>query len=169
MGSAYYIVLERDIEGLDVMMDGKRLARNIELFDAAAQNLGVRPLSEFVSIDPDEALELLDGADDIELPELEQFSAQDGLATVRALLPLPEAQPAAQDLKDCERILTVAGWPESVCPVHISGAHACAGTGEQCVYFPGRRVGGGGHWRTARHGWHVYQGGAGAGLAGAGG
>ena len=24
MGSAYYIVLERDIDGLDIMMDGKR-------------------------------------------------------------------------------------------------------------------------------------------------
>jgi hypothetical protein len=46
---------------------------------------------------------------------LQQFSAQDGLATVKALLPRPEAQAALHDLKDCERILSVAaqhgvGW-----------------------------------------------------------
>ncbi|HXI71452.1 MAG TPA: hypothetical protein VNN22_13940 [Verrucomicrobiae bacterium] len=115
MGAAHYIVLERAIAGLDTLIDGKSLSRNMESLDAAARQLGVRPLSEFFSMDPEELAEFMDGADDVELPPLQQFSAQEGLATVRALLSRPEAQSAIQDLQDCERILNVAaeqgvGW-----------------------------------------------------------
>jgi hypothetical protein len=108
MGFAHYIVLEREIDGLDTLMDGKALSRNIELLDAAAEKLGLRPLSEFFSMPPDEVADFLDDTSGIELPPLEQFSAQDGLATVRALLAQPEAKSALHDLKDCERILAVA-------------------------------------------------------------
>lgn len=119
MGAAYFIVLEREIDGLDTMIDGKLLARTAEALDAIAPQLGVRPISEFISIDPKQAAEFMDGegmdVGEIELPPLKQFPAQDGLATVRAMLSRPEAQPAIQDLKDCERILSVAaqhgvGW-----------------------------------------------------------
>jgi hypothetical protein len=119
MGSAHYIVLEKDIEGLDVEMDGKKLSRNIEALDDLAEKLGVRPLSEFYSVDPEAAEELLESeggeADDQDFPPLQQFSARDGLATVRALLAQPEARPAIEDLQNCERILSVAeeqgvGW-----------------------------------------------------------
>lgn len=116
MGAAYYIVLEEEIDGLDTMMDGKRLAKQIEILDSAAKELGVRPLTEFLSMDADALADVLgDDADGIETPLMKQFSAQDGLETIRALLPRPEAQPALHDLKDCERILTMAeqhsvGW-----------------------------------------------------------
>jgi len=116
MGAAYFIVLERTIDGLDTSMDGKRLSRTADALDAVASQLGVKPISEFISIDPEQTAELM-GMDisDIKLPPPQQFSAQDGLATVRALLSRPEAQPAIQDLKDCERILSAAaehgvGW-----------------------------------------------------------
>jgi hypothetical protein len=116
MGAAYYIALETEIDGLDTMMDGKMLSRHIESLDSAAQQLGVRSLTEFISMDADALADVLgDDADGIETPPLQHFSAQDGLATIRALLPRPEAQPAIQDLKDCERILSAAaqhgvGW-----------------------------------------------------------
>jgi len=51
LGAAYFIVLERQIDGLDTGMDGKSLSRHIESLDDAAREMGVRPLSEFVSID----------------------------------------------------------------------------------------------------------------------
>ncbi len=119
MGAAYFIVLERKIDGLDTVIDGKLLARTAGILDAIAQQLGVRPISEFISIDPSQAAEFMSGEgadlDDMELPPLRQFSAEDGLTTVRALLSRPEAQPAIQDLQDCERILSTAakhgvGW-----------------------------------------------------------
>jgi hypothetical protein len=119
MGAAYFIVLEREIDGLDSMIDGKLLAKSAEVLDAIAPTLGIRPVSEFISIDPEQAAEFMvaEGmdVDPAKLPPLKQFSAQDGLATVRALMARPEAQPAMRDLKDCERILTVAaqhgvGW-----------------------------------------------------------
>ena len=98
------------------MMNGKSLSKNIASLDKAARELGVRPLSDFCSMPPDEVADLIGGeADEGSLPPLQQFSAQDGLATLRILLPRPEAQPAIQDLKECERILSVAaehgvGW-----------------------------------------------------------
>ncbi len=127
MGAAYFIVLERKIDGLDTMMDGKSLAHAIETLDAAATRLGVTPLSNFFSIDPEQAAEFLleeggEGAG-IELPPLQQFSAQAGLATVRALLAHLQAKPRSVkdaegvvgDLRECERILSAAaehgiGW-----------------------------------------------------------
>jgi hypothetical protein len=116
MGAAYYIVLEKEIDGLDTMMDGKMLSRHMESLDSAAQQLGVRPLSEYISMDADALADVLgDDADGIETSSFQHFSAQDGLEIIRTLLPRPEAQPAFQDLKDCERVLSAAaqhgvGW-----------------------------------------------------------
>jgi hypothetical protein len=121
MGAAYFIVLEREIDGLDTEMDGKSLSRQIGSLDKAARQLGVRPLSEFFSVDPEQAAEFMEDegfdASDIEIPPLQQFSPVDGLATVKALLsrnPAWDARVTA-DLRECERILSVAeqqgvGW-----------------------------------------------------------
>lgn len=109
MGAAHYIVLEKKIDGLDTMMDGKSLSRHIKSLDKAALELGVRPLSEFFSMDPDTLADIIgDAIDDMEVRPVTQFSAQDGLTTVRALLSRPEAKPAILDLQACERILNVA-------------------------------------------------------------
>jgi hypothetical protein len=116
MGTAHYIVLEKEIVGLDTQMDGKSLSQHIESLNSVAQQLGVRPLTEFISMDGDALADVLgDDAEGIEMPPLQQFSATDGLTTVRALLPRLEAQPALKDLRDCERILSMAaqlgvGW-----------------------------------------------------------
>jgi len=112
MGAAYFIALERKIDGLDTMMDGKNLSRHIETLDTAARQAGVRPLSEFFSVTPEQASEFMEGegmdAGDIDLPPLQQFSVQDGLKSVKELLSRPEAKVALQDLQDCERILKAA-------------------------------------------------------------
>src|ERR1051325_3006158 len=88
IGAAYFIVLERKIDGVDAGMDGKSLSRHIESLDDAARQLGIRPLSEFFSADPSQLSEFMEseGIDvgDASPPRLRQFTAQDGLATVRA-------------------------------------------------------------------------------------
>ena len=115
MGVAFFVVLERKIDGLDTMMDGKALARHIEFLDALANELRVRPLSEFVSVNPDEMHDFLEdeGMDtaDVEIPPVKYFSANEGLATVRAILTSPRLleHAAVNDLKECERILCAAG------------------------------------------------------------
>jgi hypothetical protein len=53
MGAAYFIVLERKPGGVDTDMGGKSLSRHMESLDEAARQLGVRPLSEFFSADPE--------------------------------------------------------------------------------------------------------------------
>jgi hypothetical protein len=121
MGAAYFIVLERRIDGLDTGIDGKSLSRHIDALDQAARALGVRPLSEFFSMMPEDAAAFMEGEGmdlgESELPALQQFAAEDGLETVRALASRPETleDGIVQDLRECERILTVAaqhgvGW-----------------------------------------------------------
>ena len=102
-------------------MDGKSLSRHIDSLDEAARQLRVRPLSEFFSADPNEMAEFLkgEGADlsGVEPPPLQQFSAEEGLATIRALLGHPSVRDdgVRQDLRYCDRILSAAakhgvGW-----------------------------------------------------------
>lgn len=121
MGAAYYIVLKHKIDDLDTGMDGKSLSRHIDALDEAARELGVRPLSEFFSADPEQLAEFMEGegmdAGEVELPPLQQFAAQDGLATVRALAghTAARADGVVQDSTECERILAAAaqhgvGW-----------------------------------------------------------
>ena len=59
MSVAYYIVLDRRIEGVDTTMDGKCLARAAEILDGIAESLDVRPISDFLSADPVQAAEFL--------------------------------------------------------------------------------------------------------------
>lgn len=110
MGSAYYIVLERDIKGLDTSMDGKALASSIKSLDKAASELGVRPLSEFVSIPPEDMEEFVDDDADNELEPMHHFSAEEGLETVTELIEHGNVKDARiiEDLQECERILTKA-------------------------------------------------------------
>jgi hypothetical protein len=90
MGAALFIVLEREIQRLDTMMDGKRLTRESEKLDKLATTLQVKSLSEFFSADPAQAAEFLEsegiGDSEVPIPPLRQFTAEQGLATVRALL-----------------------------------------------------------------------------------
>lgn len=118
MGSAYFIILEREIAGLDTGMDGKSIAKYLEDLDTTAEELGVTPLSEFYSIDPEEAAEFMEmEVSEVKLPPVEFFPAEEGLATVRALASHVVARQGhvAEDLRQCERILTAAsqqgvGW-----------------------------------------------------------
>lgn len=121
MGSAYYIVLEKKIAGLDTSMDGKSLSQNVEALDRAALESGVQPLSAFFSMATEDAADFMagEGMDltDIELPSLQQFSAQEGLSTITALAAHPVGQRAGviDDLRACELILNQAakhgvGW-----------------------------------------------------------
>jgi hypothetical protein len=61
MGAAYFIVLERKIDGVDSGMDGKSLSRHMESLNEAAHQIGVRPLSDFFSADPERLAEFMAG------------------------------------------------------------------------------------------------------------
>jgi len=117
MGTAYFIVLERPIAGLDTSMDGKSLAKEVADLDWTAKEIGVRPLSEFVSVDPEMAREFLEGGgvstSEIPLPDVQHFSPEEGLKSVQALFREIQAWPPGTkdtaevlaDLRECERIL----------------------------------------------------------------
>lgn len=120
MGTAYFIVLERPVMGLDTSMDGKSLAKEVADLDWTAIEIGVRPLSEFVSVNSEMARDFLEGegvsTSDIPLPEVQQFTAEDGLKSVRMLFQEIQAWVSdakdttgvLADLRDCERILEIA-------------------------------------------------------------
>ena len=118
MSSALYIVLDREIPGLDTFMNGKALAAAEEVVTAHCERLGVRDLWSFYSVDPLDVADPLDDLDDFgDLDGREPstteswFPVTDGLTTVRALREALRDQARSavlDDLGDMERILAEA-------------------------------------------------------------
>jgi hypothetical protein len=113
MGSALYIVLEKEIPGLDLNIDGKMLSKAEEALAEAAERLGVCPLMEFFGASEEGMAQLPDeDTAGIDIPTAEWFDAEEGLKTVDALLRevdrSPEIKAAKDDLLGCQRILREA-------------------------------------------------------------
>lgn len=95
MSLAYFIVPERVVPGLDYSVDGKALAHFPEgVLNKLCSEAGARPLLEFCSQSPEEAMEFCED-NGIEappggFPPEQWFDAADGLRTVRAMLAHPE-------------------------------------------------------------------------------
>jgi len=123
LGVSVWIRLKREIPGVDPLeVDGKLLAKSIDVLDRASRQLEVRPLSDFYSVSKKQALAELAGD---ELTE-EQWEAladdhvwwrpQEGLASVEALLKwlmehgenVDRRELVAQDLRDCRAVLEAA-------------------------------------------------------------
>jgi hypothetical protein len=118
MGAACYVVLEKEIPGLDTMVDGKALNSATDALEKAAEAMKVRPLMGFFSAGAEEAAEFLgDGAEGLaNLPPKQFHDAAEGLKTVRALIEhctknpgnLKKADGILEDLRGFERVLTAA-------------------------------------------------------------
>ena len=62
MGVALYVALEGSVPGFDASsVCGKFLSRAQKKLDAIARRQALTPLEDFVSMDPEEVLELLGG------------------------------------------------------------------------------------------------------------
>lgn len=73
MGAAFFITLQRPIEGIDpYASNGNALARSCDELDNLAHELGLKPVGEFFSMSADEAEQMLDmgGLDPEELDGL---------------------------------------------------------------------------------------------------
>ena len=116
MSVAVFIVAERP--GPDISVDGKALGHaDEEVLEALCRDLGVAPLSRFLSQDPEELADYLEDAatETGDLPEEQWFSASDGLSTVRALVNRLESRPDVlarsaeilEDLREFETALSV--------------------------------------------------------------
>jgi hypothetical protein len=115
MSVALYVALERDLPGFDASsVCGKFLSRAQKKLDGIARRQGLTPLEDFVSMDPEEVRDLLDG-----LPEglTEQwFEPAEGLKTVRGLLHslrqdpsgVRNAREVCADLEATEQVLAAA-------------------------------------------------------------
>src|SRR4051795_709471 len=114
MSSALYIVLDREVPGLDTFMNGKALAAAEEVVTANCERLDVRDLWSFYSVDPLDVADLDDFGDlDVrEGPTVEAwFPPTDGLTTIRALREALRGKTVSAvlaDLGEMERILAEA-------------------------------------------------------------
>ena len=118
MGSALYIVANKEIEDVDLFVDGKAIGKiDGEILDQACQAAGVESLLSFISQDPDELADFLEGEgaemeEGGELPAEEWFTPAQGLAVVRGLTAYLQSNPKAlprqaavlEDLADFERV-----------------------------------------------------------------
>lgn len=101
MSVAFFIVTEREIDGLDTFVNGKAIAGlSDEVLQAACTAAGVRSVYDYVSADPEELADFLDDEaldDSMELAPEEWFTAAEGLAWTMKLTAHLEAHPAAVD------------------------------------------------------------------------
>ncbi|WP_022961676.1 hypothetical protein [Halopseudomonas pelagia] len=119
MSLAWYIAAERDVAGLDIFCNGKSIAHSDEeRLEQLCLELGVSPLMDFFSVDPQETENLLEAYLDndeepLSTPEEQWFPAADGLVTIRALYnyltehpgQLENQQAVLDDLSEYLRIL----------------------------------------------------------------
>ena len=100
MGAAFFITLERPIDGIDPLAtNGKALARCSDELDAVAEELGMVPLGGLVSMSPEEVQDMLDlggiEADELDgLPEELQEAVGEGLDEIKNALSALETQVA---------------------------------------------------------------------------
>ena len=129
MGVAHFVVLERDIDGLDTFMNGKAFA-HAEFEDECekaltqiAREISVTPLTDFMSFDLNTILGYMELTRETATPgdlatvgQEEWFDPAVGPASANALISYltahPDALPNAEwvigDLKEVIRILTAA-------------------------------------------------------------
>ena len=88
MGAAYYIVLDREIAGVDPFVNGKAVARESDRLELVTQSLGLRDINEFVSASPDDLMATAEELG-IELPNEPPpeawFTPEEGLTWVSRL------------------------------------------------------------------------------------
>jgi hypothetical protein len=118
VGAALFIVLEREVNGIDAgAVSGKSLSRHLEWLDDVARKRGVRSLSQYISVNPEEAAGFLEdeGVDTaaLSLPSEQWFDAVEGMQTIGALLDHAQSQKPGesgllQDLKACQHVLEAA-------------------------------------------------------------
>ena len=86
---AYYVVLEREIPGLDHAVSGKALAKSSKQLDSIAKEKSLPSLMSYFSVSADE-LTGFAGEHGVSLkqppPSEKWFSADDGLKTVNGLI-----------------------------------------------------------------------------------
>lgn len=101
MSVAFFIVTEREIEGLDTFVNGKAIAGlSDEALQAACTGAGVRSVFDYVSADPEELADFLDDEEldeSVELAPEEWFAAAEGLEWTMKLTAYLEAHPVAVD------------------------------------------------------------------------
>jgi len=116
---SFYIVLEKDIPGLDVYVNGSALSRDGDSLEKLAKQIGVTPLLSFFSVSPEEVDSLLGEGETaeslgIKVPAKKWFSAKEGLNSVRGLvnhfekLETPRATQTLSNPKEFERVLEAA-------------------------------------------------------------
>ncbi len=121
MGAALFVVLDREVDGLDTFINGKALSSAEATLSNICLERRLKDLWSFFSANPEAeaaffADEGIDAAD-ITPGEPEQwFEPAEGLSTVRGLLGaletdgagLQDASSVAEDLRDLERVLVGA-------------------------------------------------------------
>lgn len=106
--------------GDDALMEHKAVAGALKALDALAAEAGVKPITQFVSEDPENVMDLVDDEDEAEeilakLPPVQWFQPGEALPTIAALISkvsgggefpgIKNPTKVAKELRDLETIL----------------------------------------------------------------
>ncbi len=115
---SFYIVLRDKIPGVDAVgLEGRALSKHSESLQTLANQVGVRPLTAFFSIDKAEVEDLLgDTLEETggEVSDKQWFPATEGLRTIAALLAAvdtqntPDREKLMNELKEFKNVLDAA-------------------------------------------------------------
>ena len=110
MSTALFIVIDRDNTGFDTTVNGKFLSQDAGKLEKIAKSLGLRPLHEYVSYSPEDALEMMEELGDdpaemdgMELPEQQWYEPQEGLDWADKVIAYVRSNPAS--VKNAEGVL----------------------------------------------------------------
>lgn len=97
MGASFCVIFESDVRPHGTLGgDNPAIAKAQKKLDRLAKSAGLRSLGDFESYDPEDVAGSLDmEVEDLGMPPVQWFKANDGLAAVQALLAQLRANPDA--------------------------------------------------------------------------
>ncbi len=116
MSVAYYIVLDNEEPGFDTFVNGKEIAKEIDVLNSISANLGLPSLEDFLAMSSEDLEDLI--GEDFDIPEQNAswFTTEDGIEFISKLKEHIKANPKCvanqsailDELSEYEKILQKA-------------------------------------------------------------
>jgi len=115
MSAAYYITLNNENPGFDIMVNGKSISNNCELIDELAKNNGLKLLNDYFSQNPEEARIMAEEfgteLEGVDFPDEKFFDCDEGSIWIGKLIKIisgiddKSKDDIIDDLRECRVVM----------------------------------------------------------------